>query len=139
MRTSPTLPLGPVELWTARTAAGHRYLFLVVATGLIMMIASALNLATMKSVGFMTQADDVGQGIITASSVSAILTFPTLWAIVGLVTGLFERSRCLRLMAVTDPVTGVANRRGFQESMTALASDPGAWVLVLLDIDDSSW
>lgn len=47
------------------------------------------------------------------------------------------RNAELREMTRLDPLTGVANRRGFEERMAALTSDerPGPFALVMIDID----
>ncbi len=54
-------------------------------------------------------------------------------------SALLEASRRLQTLAVTDPLTGLVNRRGFEEGMlrhcSALAASQASLALLLIDID----
>ncbi len=71
-------------------------------------------------------------GLLSADKIAIVETLAT---VIGTRVGMLRSLDRTRLQAETDPLTGLLNRRAFEEAATQLLLEEGSHALVMLDLD----
>ncbi len=106
---------------------GWRY-FILASFIVVNVIAGRLAISLNDGQAAMVNADLLTMVVMTAAMASLSHAVGSAWR---------QAERRARMLAETDPLTGIANRRNFLERLETLAEDPGQrFALLMLDLDD---
>lgn len=128
--------LGRSEQWLLDTVRRRGTVGFVLTMTVAVVLAS-VGLTLLAMWLFFGLADDaVAPAMLLGMGVPAVVAPPTLYTTVRLTARLDTAGKLLRRAALTDPLTGVLNRRGFFEAVGSLAESGARFEVVMADIDD---
>lgn len=133
---APVLVLGPGERWALEQVRRHGVWWLITVTTLAA-VAAALLVVVVSLVlldGF-SDTEYTVRSFVMGIVAPAIIAPPLLLVSARLVAHLDTATRLLQQSAITDPLTGVANRRGFFMALDELSGEHGIEI-AMVDVDD---
>lgn len=131
-------PMGLSRLEASALTSVRRWgtpgLILRVSLGAV--VASMLLTAALMVLVVGPAAGSFLPGLLVGTLVPAVVAPPIITVIARLVARLDETGQLLVEAAITDPLTGIYNRRGFFDGFDATTVDPGPLAVAMIDVDD---
>lgn len=130
------LVLGGPERWVLQQVRRHGTTRFVALLTFFSVVASVVVVAITMVAAFDTDPEYLVPGLIMAAVTPAVVAPSALIFNVRLAVHLDTASDLLRRAALTDPLTGVLNRRGFFDALTGVRDGGREVEIAMVDVDD---
>jgi diguanylate cyclase (GGDEF)-like protein len=128
--------LSRLEAWALTSVRRWGTNGLILRASAASVAASVVITATLLALVFGVTEDSFVPGVVLGAIVPALVAPPVITVIARLVARLDETGRRLLDAAITDPLTGVYNRRGFFDGFDPTEAADGPLAAAMVDIDD---
>lgn len=130
------LRLGRAEQWLLNAVRRQGTIRFVLTVTLAIMLVSVC--VTVAAMGFFFGLEDgaIVPALVLSVGIPALVAPPSLHVTVRLASRLDTAGKSLRVAALTDPLTGVLNRRGFFEAVDEVARLDRDVAVAMVDVDE---